>query len=127
MKSRDVVLASTAAGLALSGAVWLLTRKFTDVHGVEAVQLGDRLPAMTGTTLSGHTLTMPDDIVGEVAVLIIADDYEARAQVEQWVGHLLAQYAHFPALCVYQVALISGIGPIMRKVIDAVMQPATPE
>ncbi|HEY3377982.1 MAG TPA: hypothetical protein VGL77_10875 [Armatimonadota bacterium] len=121
MKPRDVLLASTAAGLALGGLTWLATRLFTDVGPVEPVHIGDRLPEMTGATLAGTVLHLPHDLVGRVAVLMLGDKYDARYEVADWAHAVAAIAGECDDLAYFQVALISGVGPVMRKVIDTAM------
>ncbi|HEX2952035.1 MAG TPA: hypothetical protein VHV83_21075 [Armatimonadota bacterium] len=109
------------------GITWLLTQKYTDVGPVELIHLGEEFPTITGMTLAGQSLTIPDEFAGRVVLLMMADSYGARAQIEEWANYVTMRYADLPDLSYYQVALISGIGTIMRHAIDAAMVRGTPE
>lgn len=126
MKSRDLLLASTAAGVVLGGLSWWLVRKITAVGEVCPIRLGEAFPTLTGATLDGLPLTVPDDLVGQVGLLIMADNYAARFQVTEWADYVMSHVGDHPGFAYYQVALISGIGTVMRRVIDAAMVRGTP-
>lgn len=126
MKSRDLLLASTAAGVVLGGVSWWLVRKITDVGEVSPIRLGEAFPTMTGATLEGQPLTIPDDLIGQVALLMLGDNYAARFQVAEWADHVASHVGVQSGLAYYQVALINGIGPVMRRIIDAAMVRGTP-
>lgn len=126
MKPRNVLLTSTAAGIALGGLAWYVAHRLTEVGEVEPLHTGEVFPTMTGTTLSGETLTLPDVLTGRIGLLILADHYAARFEVEQWASYAMDTYGEQPELALYEVPLISGVGPLMRKVIDAAMVRGTP-
>jgi hypothetical protein len=82
---------------------------------------------MTGRLLDGRALTLPDDVLGSVALLITAWDYDARKQVQAWVKAAMEAFGEQRNYLMLQVALINGMGPVMRRVVDMTMARNTPE
>ena len=60
MKPRNVLLLSTAAGVALGGLTWYVTQRMTEAGEVTPMYPGETFPTLTGTTLAGETLTLPE-------------------------------------------------------------------
>lgn len=126
MKKRDLVLVGAAAGAVAGGLGWLVTYLLTAPRNVTAVEIGDPFPPMTGRLISGRTLSIPGDLHGDIGVLIATWDFTARDQVAQWAREVLERYGVLPGIQVYQVAMVSGVGPILRKYINRAMRQGTP-
>ncbi len=126
MKHRNVLLATTAAGVALGGLSWFVAHRLTEPTDVLPTRTGEQFPTVIGRLLSGQSLTIPNELTDRVGLLIVAWDYAARVEVEEWGRILLEKYGILPGVAVYEVAMISGIGPLMRKAIDAAMARSTP-
>jgi len=126
MKKRDLVLVGAAAGAVAGGLGWLVTYLLTAPRNVTAVEIGDLFPSVSGRLLSGRTMSLPDDLHGEIGVLIATWDFTARDEVAQWAREVLERYALLPGIQVYQVAMVSGVGPILRKYINRAMRQGTP-
>lgn len=127
MKNRDAFLVGAAAGAVLGGLTWVITRKVTEPIDVEPLRIGSTFPSVTGTLLSGETLTVPDELTGSFSLLVVGWDYDARFEVSEWGRALMNAYADQPALTILEVPMISGVGALMRKIIDAAMVRETSE
>ncbi|MHB0939110.1 MAG: hypothetical protein ACYC6A_22175 [Armatimonadota bacterium] len=126
MKKRDLVLIGAAAGAVAGGLGWLVTYLLTAPREVASVEVGDPFPPVTGRLLSGRTLSLPGDLRGDVGVLIVTWDFTARDEVTQWAREVLEHYGVLPGIRVYQVAMVSGVGPILRRYINRAMRQGTP-
>lgn len=126
MRSRDIFLTGTAAGVVVGGLTWFIMRKRAEVGEVAPVHVGELFPRVTGTTLSGERLTVPDDLLGRVAVLILADNYGARFEADEWADLVRARFGERDDLAVLQIPVIGGVGPVMQRMIDAAMVRGTP-
>jgi hypothetical protein len=123
MDKRTQFLVGTAAGVALGGVTWLLLRGRGEEAAAPALplNLGEALPAFTGATLSGRSLTLPNDVAGTVTALVTAWDYAARGEVTAWAQQIGTEYGDHPDFTWFNVAFISGIGPLAGKLIDLAM------
>jgi hypothetical protein len=120
-------MAGAVAGVAVGTLAWMALRRVTDVGPVERLEVGDRFPTMRGRTLAGDPLTIPDDLLGSVSVLIMANRYSARDEVEAWATHLATAFGDRPDLRYLQVPMIGGVGPVMQRMIDRAMVRGTPQ
>jgi len=127
MKSRNLLAATAAAavGTLIGSVTVLVIRKLTEPGPVEPLRVGEPFPSMTGHLLSGAKMTIPDEMLGRVGVIIGGWDYAARFEVESWGMAVLEIYGERPDLTVLEVPWISGVGPVMRRVIDAAMERGT--
>jgi len=121
MNKRDMFLVGAAAGVVAGGLTWLITRVVTEPRGVVPLVIGEPFPTVSGTLLSGEPFTVPDDIAGDIGLLLLGWDYAARFDVEAWARFLMETYGEQPGLVTLEMPMISGVGPLMRKAIDAAM------
>ncbi|MHB9130309.1 MAG: hypothetical protein ACYDBB_04345 [Armatimonadota bacterium] len=121
MKNRDLFLVGAAAGAVVGGLTWLFVRHATEVGQVEPLRVGEPFPTISGTTLNGNPMTIPDDVLGRVNLLVLGFDYDARFEVDEWAKEILGEYGERPDFDVYVVPMISGVGAVMRQVIDTAM------
>lgn len=127
MNKRDMFLTGAAAGVVMGGLTWLLTRKLTEPAEVTPLSDGEPFPTISGTLLTGEELTVPEDLLGSVSVLLLGWDYAARLQVEEWTRYLGDTFAGYPEMAVLIMPMIDGAGRLLRGVINASMQRGTPE
>jgi hypothetical protein len=127
MKARNIALATAAAGIALGSLGVMVWRKLSEGEVGEPLRAGMPFPTVRGITLAGRPVVIPDDLHGRVTVLVLGFDYAARFETAGWAEHL-ATYGDRPDLAYFQVAMISEVGPIMRRVIDrAMIRGTTPD
>lgn len=126
MDKRNAFFLGTAAGVVLGGLTWLTVQRATAPQGVEPLPLGEHFPTVRGRTLSGQPVVIPDDLIGSIGVLVAAQNYAARQQVEAWMFHLEQQYSADTRLRWLALPMISGVGPVSRMMIDTAMARETP-
>jgi len=122
MKKRDLVLIGAAAGAVAGGVGWLATYLLTAPRNVKPVEIGDAFPTLNGRLLSGRAISLPGDLHGEIGILILAWDFTARDEVAQWAREVVERYGLLPDVRIYQVAMVGGVGPILRKYINRAMR-----
>lgn len=126
MRNRDALLIGAAAGAVAGGLAWFVTRQRTAPGEVAPIYIGETFPTLVGRLLDGQPFTIPDDLQGTVGVLVLGWDYAARDDVDGWARALAETYGERPDLRVLQMPMISGVGALMRRVIDAAMERGTP-
>lgn len=126
MKRRDAVLLGAAAGVALGGVGWVISRLVTAPRGVEPIEVGDRFPAMVGHRLSGASLSLPDDLRGDAGVLIVTWDYAARADLTAWRQAVMELYGLLPGVQVFEVAMVQDVSRVFAPVVRRLLISSTP-
>jgi|GEM_PF-2335996 len=119
---RDLLLLGAVAGAVAAGAGWLVTRALTTPRGVTPIEIGDLFPSFSGKLLSGRSRTLPDDLRGDLGLLIVTWDYAALDEVTQWTRETMERYGLLPGIQVYQAAMVSGVGPVLRQAIDRALR-----
>ncbi len=127
MKKRDMFLVGAATGMVVGGLTWFITRQLTEPAEVVPLSDGEPFPSVSGTSLSGEPMTVPDDLAGSVGVLLLGWEYSARFEIDAWMQILKEQYTAFPDLRIMILPMISGVGRLMRTVIDSAMVRGIPE
>ncbi len=126
MKKRDMFLVGAATGMVVGGLTWFFTRQLTQPTDVVPLSDGEPFPSVSGTLLSGEPMTVPDDLAGSVAVLLLGWEYGARFEIEDWSRLLQEQYQAYDGLRVLILPMISGVGRVMHTLIDSAMMCGTP-
>jgi len=86
--------------------------------------LGQPLPELSGEALDGRAWTLPEDLVGQPAVLLVGYEQEAQFDADRWMFGLLQ--AGTPAR-VLEVPTIPGLaGRVFGTKIDAGMRSGIP-
>lgn len=87
--------------------------------------VGQRLPTVSGETLAGAPLTLPDDLAGQPAVLLVGFEQEAQFDADRWLFGLLQSGT--PARLL-EVPTIPGLfGRAFGGMIDGGMRSGIPE
>ena len=90
-----------------------------------ASPVGLPFPSVGGTALSGENVRFPDDLAGAPAVLLVAYQRMAQADVSSWLEFLEARE---PDLTVYEVPTIPAIAfRSWASWIDSCMRKGVPE
>jgi hypothetical protein len=93
---------------------------------VARLQVGDRLPPLTGDLLTGTAATLPDVAEGRIALLALGFTYGSRLQVEAWAEEFRALFAVQPAVALYEVPMMGSAARLGRWFIDSGMRRGTP-
>jgi len=123
---RDLLLLGAVTGAVAAGAGWLVNRALTAPRGITPIEIGDPLPSFSGKLLSGRSLALPDDLRGDLGLLIVTWDYAALDEVMQWTRETMERYGLLPGMQVYQIAMVSGVGPVLRQAIDRALRQRAP-
>ena len=91
MTRRDALLLGAAAGVAIGGIGWLVSRWATAPRGVEPVAVGDPFPDITAHRLDGTTMRLPHDLHGDLGLLIVTWDYTARTDLSDDVREVVTR------------------------------------
>ncbi|HEX2905562.1 MAG TPA: hypothetical protein VHO69_01780, partial [Phototrophicaceae bacterium] len=86
-----------------------------------------RFPTISGATLTGTEITMPQDFTGELTFVIAAFDEKQQVNAATWLPLAQALKQDFPALTYYSVAIFTDLAPAMRAFIRAGMNLAIPD
>ncbi|QOJ01814.1 MAG: hypothetical protein HRU70_00115 [Phycisphaeraceae bacterium] len=112
------------------GGVWgvgagLLTAGCSSSPNAEPAQiLGQKLPTVRGESLDQQQRTLPDDLAGKPAILLVGYKQNAQFDCDRWVLGLLQ--AQTPA-DIYEVPAIAGLFPrLFAPAIDRGMQRGIP-
>jgi len=94
---------------------------------VEMLQVGARLPVLSGDYLSGRKAVLPDAAKDKVALLALGFTYESRHAVEAWTGRFRMDFGKEVAAAFYEIPMIGGAGRLGRWFIDSGMRRGTPK
>lgn len=94
---------------------------------VEILQVGARLPVLSGDYLSGRKAVLPDAAKDKVALLALGFTYESRHAVEAWTGRFRKDFYKEAAATFYEIPMIGGVGRLGRWFIDGGMRKGTPK
>jgi hypothetical protein len=94
---------------------------------VEILQVGVRLPVLSGDYLSGRKAVLPDAAKDKVALLALGFTYESRHAVEAWTGRFRKDFGKEAAATFYEIPMIGGAGRLGRWFIDRGMRKGTPK
>lgn len=114
--------------LLIVAMIWVGSGALTALQsekGGPMTPLNKKLPAVTGTNLAGERVSLPDDLMGKPAVLLVAYRRGTQADVDQWIS--LIEEA-MPGLAFLEVPAISN--PVWRPLqgwIDGGMRRGVPQ
>ncbi len=88
--------------------------------------VGEIFPTVTGTALTGDTVTVPDAFKGQKVILVVAYDMDTQFDIDRWgIGFFTADLALPP---VYELPTIPGLLPsLFAGRIDQGMRKGIPE
>ncbi len=88
---------------------------------------GVRFPTVRGSSLSGRGYTLPQDIEGEVALLMIAFQQVHQFDVNTWLPVARDLSQQYKALAYYELPTIDRLNPAARLFIDGGMRSGIPD
>jgi hypothetical protein len=94
--------------------------------GVPPIAVGDTLPSLHGTLLSGRKVVLPDSSLGSATLLMFGFTYASRHDVEAWAGRFRRDFGAEAEVAWFEVPVIGGAGRIARPFIDRGMRRGTP-
>ena len=73
-----------------------------------------QIPSATGTTLSGDKVSLPGDLRGEPAVLVLGFSKGASGQAATWGKRLAADFHDQPEVHFYEMPMLSAVPKFLR-------------
>ncbi len=86
-----------------------------------------RFPTVKGSNLEGRRYVLPQDLEGEVNVLLIPFQRWHQELVDTWVPALRALMARYPAMRYYELPTLPRMNPIYRMSLDYGMKLGIPD
>ncbi len=94
---------------------------------VEPLRVGDVLPPLRGSFLTGKNVALPSASAGKTALLILGFTYASRRAVEPWGDWFKKTFAGRQELTFFEMPMIGGMGKLGRWFIDRGMRKSTPQ
>ena len=123
-----VGVAGTLLGLAFALPAFLIAvgvRAAPRLRRGESL-VGKTLPTVSGTTLSGKTLTFPTDTLGKITLLVMGFSYDSRFDVEDWSEAFKERYGDNPQVEYFVMPMIGGVYRLFAPIIDEGMRRGSP-
>lgn len=92
-----------------------------------AITTEPRFPTITGETLTGRTLELPQEFEEPLNLVFVAFRREQQADVDSWLSVARDLEASFPDLRYYELSVISHLYAPARLVIDGGMRAGIPD
>ncbi|HEU0123570.1 MAG TPA: hypothetical protein VFQ91_23770 [Bryobacteraceae bacterium] len=93
---------------------------------VQELAVGDALPPLRGSFLTGKAATLPEAANGRPALLLLGFTYDSRFAVEAWAKAFRASASGGSAV-LFEVPVISGMARMGRWFIESGMRRGTPK
>jgi len=94
--------------------------------GQDALRVGERMPDLTGQTLTGRTTSLPQASAGKVTLVLMGFTYKSRVAVEAWADWYRATTDPTAAVTFFEVPMIGGMATLGRWFINRGMRSGTP-
>ena len=72
------------------------------------------IPALTGTTLSGDKVSLPEDLHGRPGVMILGFTQASRGQATAWGKRLAIDFRDTPDIHFYEMPMLAGVPRLLR-------------
>jgi hypothetical protein len=72
------------------------------------------LPAVHGTSVSGHPIALPEQAAGKVAVLIVGFSRGSSVPVGEWATRLKADYGRNPNVVIFRLPFLEEVPRMFR-------------
>ncbi|CAN5525051.1 hypothetical protein BH10ACI2_BH10ACI2_08890 [soil metagenome] len=125
MKLNTILILSivmAAAILSLSGNEIEAQQKMTSSAGSEIV-----FPNVKGKNLLKKEMNLPQDLGGELNLVIVAFERKQQSTIDVWMPHVKALTERFPRLRYYEIPTISKQPFFVRSFIDGGMRSGIPD
>ena len=93
---------------------------------IAPLRIGDALPRLEGTFLSGRTAVLPTASNGKVTFIMMGFTYASRVPVETWGEWFRKTSATRSDVTFFEVPMIGGLAKLGRWFIDSGMRKGTP-
>lgn len=86
-----------------------------------------RFPSVSGRSLDGRELHLPDDFAGEINVVFVAFARKQQQDVDSWTPYFKPMAAVMPGLRIYELPTLPRGLRMMRPMIDGGMRGGIPD
>lgn len=93
----------------------------------EPLRVGDPLPPVRGSFLTGRDVALPAAASGKTALLLLGFTYESRHAVEPWGEWFRKSMRDRRDVTFFEIPMIGGLAKVGRWFIDRGMRKGTPE
>lgn len=90
------------------------------------LRVGDTLPRLEGSFLTGRDAVLPDAARGHIALLAIGFTYKSRFAVEPWTEWFRREFGKSPNMTFFEIPVVGGMAKMGRWFIDRGMRNGTP-
>jgi hypothetical protein len=118
---------AAAIGLVLSAVMIMVSALPARSAPAERLRVGEPLPTVQGSFLTGRSATLPAASAGKTALLLLGFTYESRHAVEPWAEWFRKAMGTRPDVTFFEVPMIGGLAKLGRWFIDRGMRKGTPE
>lgn len=92
----------------------------------DSLRVGERMPELTGQTLTGRTAVLPQASAGKVTLVAMGFTYKSRVPVEAWADWYRTTIDPTTAVTFFEVPMIGGMATVGRWFINRGMRSGTP-
>jgi ATP10 protein len=86
-----------------------------------------QFPTVSGSNLQRARLTLPQDLHGELNLVLIAFQQWQQSQVDTWVPFARQLEEAYPAVCYYELPTIQRLNTLARTFINEGMRAGIPD
>ncbi len=88
---------------------------------------GERIPSLTGTSLNGVPVSVPEPSPGRPTILLFGFSRKSGEQVQQWAKRVAAEYGADATISYYDFAVLEGVPGFVKPMILHSMKKDLPE
>ena len=85
--------------------------------GLAEAQVGARIPAVSGTVLSGERVVLPEGLRGKVGVLVVGFSQSSRGEVTAWGKRLAGDYRDSGGVIYYEMPVLASVPRLVRGLV----------
>jgi hypothetical protein len=112
--------------LAVAGALLMNTSVLVHAASQERLRVGDPLPPVRGSFLTGRNVALPAAASGKTSLLLLGFTYGSRHAVERWGEWSRKSMGGRRDVTLFEIPMIGGLGRLGRWFIDRGMRKGTP-
>jgi hypothetical protein len=90
------------------------------------LRVGEPLPRLEGSFLTGRDAMLPEAARGQVAFLALGFTYKSRYAVEPWTAWFRKEFGKTPGVTFFEIPVVGGMAKMGRWFIDRGMRSGTP-
>jgi hypothetical protein len=90
-------------------------------------RVAKRIPEVHGTSLSNHSVNLPDALQGKVGVLVLGFSRGSRDAVASWGRRLATDYQASPTVDYYEMPVLASAPGMVRGFIVRSMRSSVPD